>query len=506
MSPEEKLRGWLPIWRKDWCLFAEMVLHANLDDEQKDVLRSVQFNPRTAVASGTSRGKDFVAAVAALCFLYLTPTFDEKGKLVGNTKVALTAPTARQVDNIMAPEFTRLFRSAGFLPGRLVACDIRTEYDEWFLTGFKADDKNEEAWSGFHAVNTMFVVTEASGISEKTFKAIEGNLQGNSRLLIVFNPNTSVGYAARAMKSSRFKKFRLNSLKAANVVSKKIIYPGQVDYEWVKDKVESWCTPIKESDYKEEEGDFKWEGHWYRPNDTFRIKVLGLFPKAGQDMLIPQEWIEKAVERWKQLKSKPDFAHIKMCRLGVDVAGMGRDSSVLCPRYGNFVDEFDTHQSAGQADHMHVAGMIARYMDYEKSKAFIDTIGEGAGVYSRLLEEGYRNVFSCKFSEGAKELSDMTDQYTFVNMKAYLYWAVRDWLDPKNGFEPALPECDQLIEEATEIKWKFTSSGSIAIEKKEDLIKRLGRSTDYFDALANTFYPHDESIPLADLEAFLGRG
>ena len=118
MSPEEKLRGWLPIWRKDWCLFAEMVLHANLDDEQKDVLRSVQFNPRTAVASGTSRGKDFVAAVAALCFLYLTPTFDEKGKLVGNTKVALTAPTARQVDNIMAPEFTRLFRSAGFLPGR----------------------------------------------------------------------------------------------------------------------------------------------------------------------------------------------------------------------------------------------------------------------------------------------------------------------------------------------------------------------------------------------------
>ena len=59
----------MPIWRKDWCLFAEQILHVDLDDEQKDVLRSVQDNPRTAVASGTSRGKDFVAAVAAICFL-----------------------------------------------------------------------------------------------------------------------------------------------------------------------------------------------------------------------------------------------------------------------------------------------------------------------------------------------------------------------------------------------------------------------------------------------------
>ena len=50
------------------------------------------------------------------------------------------------------------------------------------------DENNTEAWSGFHAVNTMFVVTEASGLSEAVFNAIEGNLQGNSRLLLVFNP------------------------------------------------------------------------------------------------------------------------------------------------------------------------------------------------------------------------------------------------------------------------------------------------------------------------------
>lgn len=243
-------------WQSDWNLFCKEVLKANLDKEQRAIITSVQHNPLTAVASGTSRGKDFVAACAALCFMYLTPKFDKRGNLIENTKIALTAPTGRQVTNIMIPEIRRLLRQARVLPGRLVANDIRTDYEEWFLTGFKADDNNTEAWSGFHAVNTMFVVTEASGISEDIFNAIEGNLQGNSRLLIVFNPNVTTGYAARAMKSERFKKFRLNSLNAENVVKKEIVYPGQVDYEWVKDKVELWCTRITEDDFNEGDGDF----------------------------------------------------------------------------------------------------------------------------------------------------------------------------------------------------------------------------------------------------------
>lgn len=476
-------------WRTDWNKFVYEVLKARLDKEQQSIIESVQYNPMTAVSSGTARGKDFVAACACLCFMYLTPRW-EKGKLTKNTKIAMTAPTDRQVKNIMVPEVRRLYRNAGFLPGRLVGYDIRTEYEEWYLTGFKAGDDNTEAWSGFHAVNTMFAITEASGISEATFNAIEGNLQGNSRILIVFNPNITTGYAARAMKSSRYSKFRLNSLNAENVVSKENRIPGQVDYNWVKDKVENWTTPVNENDFNEGDGDFKWEGKFYRPNDLFRVKVLGMFPKVSVDMLIPYEWVELANERWRVLNDE-GFIPAKSCRLGVDVAGMGRDSSVLCPRYGNYVKEFDVHQSSGTADHMHVVGMTIPYLKNKKAKAFIDTIGEGAGVYSRLEELGYKNAFSCKFSEGANELSDITEQYTFANMRAYLYWCVRDWLNPKNGFGAALPPCDQLTEELTDIHWKFQSNGSIIIEAKDDIKKRLKRSPDYSDSLANTFYPNE---------------
>lgn len=497
-------------WRADWCKFAREALGVNLDEEQQAILRSVQHNPRTSVASGTARGKDFVAACAAMCFLYLTPRWNSKGELIENTKVALTAPTDRQVKNIMMPEVARLFNRArrrGIdLPGRLNAYDIRTNSDEWFLTGFKADEHNHEAWSGFHAVHTMFIITEASGIGEDTFSAIEGNLQGDSRILIVFNPNTTTGYAARSHKGDRWKKFRLNSLTAPNVREKRIVIPGQVDYEWVTDKIREWCMPIDEKDRTEELDDFEFEGRWYRPEDLFRKKVLGCFPKVGDDVLIPQQWIDLAVERWKAAGGKAPLS-TEPPVLGVDVAGMGRDSSCFCERRGRYVAPLECRNSGGRADHMAVAGEVHERQRRDPGLIVsIDTIGEGAGVYSRLEELGgseSRNVISCKYSAGAKlrerELTDITGQYRFANLRAYLFWAVRDWLNPKNDTGAMLPPDSILAEEMTEVRWSFRSDGRILIEKKDEIKSRLGRSPDRFDALANTFYPLHQLSKRVDL-------
>lgn len=496
-------------WRADWNRFVRDALGVTLDREQQDILASVQFNPRTSVASGTARGKDFVAACAAVSFLYLTPRWNTRRELVENTKVALTAPTDRQVKNIMIPEVARLYNRAKqrgiILPGRLNAYDIRTDNEEWFLTGFKADEHNHEAWSGFHAVHTMFVITEASGIGDDTFSAIEGNLQGDSRILLVFNPNTPVGYAARSQRGDRWAKFRLNSLTAPNVLQKRLVIPGQVNYEWVADKVEQWCTPINAEDREEELDDFEFEGKWYRPEDLFRKKVLGKFPKVADDVLIPHQWIESAQERWKLAQGKEPVSD-ELRLLGVDVAGMGRDSTCFCERKGKWVAEIQSRNSGGQADHMAVAGDIAaRRRRHPRMVVSIDTIGEGAGVFSRCLElDDKRYIISCKYSEGAKQfdrdLSDLTGQYRFVNMRAYLFWCVRDWLNPKNETGAMLPPDNQLLEEATEIRWSFRSDGKIIIEPKEDIKKRLGRSTDKFDALANTFYPVRSTRKAIDLD------
>jgi hypothetical protein len=154
---------------------------------------------------------------------------------------------------------------------------------------------------------------------------------------------------------------------------------------------------------------------------------------------------------------------------------------------------------------MKVAGMVLNALD-KKALAFIDTIGEGAGVFSRLMELGKkRQVFSCKFSEGAEGLSDYTQQYSFANMKAYLYWAVRDWLNPAFDSTACLPPEKSLIEEILEIRYMIQSNGKIIIEPKEKMKERLGRSPDLFDALANTFYPGDtqKGVSITDLAGML---
>lgn len=504
-------------WREDWNKFIREALGVTLDPEQQAIVAAVQTNKRVSVRSGTARGKDFVAACIAVSFLYLTPRWNKRGELIENTKVALTAPTDRQVKNIMMPEISRLFNRAkkrGFvLPGRLTAYDIRTDNEEWFLTGFKADEHNHEAWSGFHAVNTMFIVTEATGISDDTFAAIEGNLQGNSRILLVFNPNTIVGYAARSQKSARWTRFCLNSLTAPNVVQHKLIYPGQVDYDWVQDKLENWCTPISADEAQAEMDDFEFEGRWYRPEDLFRKKVLGQFPKVSDDILIPAQWLELAHERWVQVNGREPLRQ-EMRILGVDVAGMGRDCTCFVERKGAWVSQFNAHNSGGSADHMKIAGQIAAYRRRQiEAYVSIDTIGEGAGVYSRCIEVDEKDyIISCKYSEAAKghngkPLTDVTGQYEFINMRAYLFWCVRDWLNPKNDTGAMLPPDTQFDEEATEIKWSFRSDGRIFIEPKEDIKERLGRSPDKFDALANTFYPirTNKRIDLDRLARMIGR-
>ena len=75
-------------------------------------------------------------------------------------------------------------------------------------------------------------------------------------------------------------------------------------------------------------------------------------------------------------------------------------------------------------------------------------------------------------------------------MRAFCYWAIRDALDPKHDGMLALPPDDELTEELTEVTIKgLRSDGSILLEAKDDIKKRIGRSPDKADSLAVTFYP-----------------
>lgn len=487
------------MWFADWNRFAFDVLKAKLDNQQEEILHAIQNNRRVSVRSGNARGKDYVAAVASLCFLILhTPS-----------KVINTAPTGRQCRSIMMPEIANLYKRAQEIldpGGRLLTDSIKFPDERHYLIAFKAGDRSIESWSGFHSPNIMVVVTEASGIDDITFTAIEGVLQANSKLVIVFNPNRLIGEAYRSTKLPTYKNFRLNCLDAPNVINYKrvldgkiskekfdeINIPGQVDFEWIDEKIKTpgWVTEVREAEMIDL--DFKWNGGCYRPGDLFKIKVLGEFPDETEDALIPIHWVEAAQQRWLDIpqSDKELFIKGRELKLGVDVAGMGKDKTSFAYRYDNYLDKIvlDSNKGKRETIHMENAGKIKNIIA-KGGYAFIDTIGEGAGVYSRLVEQGVENAISAKASENAKGLHDKTEVRTFANMRAFMHWSLRDDLDPQFNPTLALPPDDELTQELTEIHWFTQSNGSIILEPKDDIKERIGRSPDKSDSVALTYYP-----------------
>jgi hypothetical protein len=479
-------------YKDDWNKYARDVFGVKLDQQQQQILSAVQLNDRVSVRSGTARGKDYTAAVASLCFFTLNYP----------SKVICTAPTGRQAIDIMMGEISTIYRNSRIpLGGRLLQDRIRHDnHENWYLEAFKGVDKNLEAWSGFHSHNVMCVMTEATGMDEIIFETVEGILQNNSRFLIVFNPNRLSGEAYRSTRSSRYYKIVLNDLDAPNVLSylsykrgeitekqyRKMFIPGQVDGEWIQDKITEagWCREISKEEVRQEHYDFEWKGKYYRPGNLFRIKVLGQFPEEDEATLVPMPWIEAAVERYKDWV-KINKAPLGNKKIGSDIAGEGRDSSIHLERYDNLV--WRIHEF-GQQKHMEAVGYILSIRK-KGDWVMVDTIGEGAGVYSRLEEKKIPNIISFKNSYSAHNLHDKTGQLRFANLRAFTFWAIRDWLNPQFHSEAMLPSDSNLIQELNEIRYEYRSDGTIAIEAKDDIKVRLGRSPDRADALAMTFAP-----------------
>lgn len=512
-------------WRLDWNLFAREALKIRLDPKQSEILESIQNNRRVSVCSGTARGKDFLAATASICFLYLTPYWDENGIFHSST-VINTGPTDRQVKNIMMREIRSRYNGSilpklsqfGFNSGRLWSEGIKFDLpptlkgdpayaniEKWYMLAFKGDDNNTEAWTGFHNTNIMIAATEASGLGNVLFSGIEGCLQGNSKLLIVHNPNVSYGEAYNSMRDPQYKSFRLSSLDSPNVLLgsqldkgeitdeqyRQQMIPGQVDYVWVKEHIEKpgWTLRINSNEFDASKHDFEFDGNLYRPSDVCRIKILGIHPESSEDTLIPLSWIEAAQDRWIDA-TRPNGKSIR----AVDVAGMGSDTTVFVDRIGDYVDPIRTVPFVdSNTVHMEIAGKIV--IDIENLESvYVDTIGEGAGVFSRLREQHIMNVYNFKNSFGANGLKDKTEARKFLNMRSYTHWAMRDWLDPRYGSTAMLPPDDELKAQLTEIKYKVRSDGVIQIEEKDEIKKRLGVSPDKSDGLAMTFAPKERLI------------
>ena len=203
-----------------------------------------------------------------------------------------------------------------------------------------------------------------------------------------------------------------------------------------------------------------------------KVEVLGEFPNEDDDCVIPIELARAAVNRDVSLTASEPIIW------GLDVSRYGGARSALCIRQGNTVFEIKTFKGM---DLMQLCGAVKNLYDsattmHKPSEILIDVIGLGAGVVDRLSEQDLP-------VRGINVAESPSSRKNYLNLRAELWWAMRDWLTARDC---RLPEDDELIAELSTPQYTYTSTGKIKIEAKEAMRKRGIKSPDKADALSLT--------------------
>lgn len=201
--------------------------------------------------------------------------------------------------------------------------------------------------------------------------------------------------------------------------------------------------------------------------NAFRQEFLCDFAAESDDVLIS---IDLVSESSKRQYTKKDISHAPVI-LGVDVARFGDDATVFMKRQGLVAFE---PVIIRKLDNMAVADRLVSYI-HESSPAavFIDS-GAGAGVIDRVRQLGC-DVTEVPFGGKATEEK-------YKNRRAEMWIKMAEWL--KAGM---IPDNQTLKADLSAPTYLFDASGKMALEPKERIKERLGRSPDLADALALTF-------------------
>jgi hypothetical protein len=217
--------------------------------------------------------------------------------------------------------------------------------------------------------------------------------------------------------------------------------------------------------------------------EPLRSQLLhGDFAAGVEDdpwQVIPTAWVEAAMARWRPTPP----AGSKLSAVGVDVARGGKAQTVLARRYGSWWGQLEKHPGRTTPDGRAVAGLVSKALT-ENGSALVclDSIGIGSSPADllRMLRKGTRLLPI--LSGSTTTASDRAGVLRFTNVRAFLYWSLRELLDPANGHAVQLPPDRELLADLTAPRWEMTASG-VKVEAKEKIVERLGRSVDAGDSV-----------------------
>lgn len=198
---------------------------------------------------------------------------------------------------------------------------------------------------------------------------------------------------------------------------------------------------------------------------------------------IPTEWVLQCEARW-QIQDKPDLT---MRSMGVDPARGGADTFTIAKLYGSYFDEITEKEGVKTTDGAIGASLVLDEIGIKDKPAIaVDVIGIGSSVYDYLKADKRLDVHPVNVGSGSTATSS-DGKYGFANLRSEIWWKFREALDPKSNQNIALPPLRRLRQELRAPRFSIVG-GKIKVEGKEDIRKRIGRSTDAADAVLMAWY------------------
>lgn len=442
-------------WKNSPLLFVIECIRAKPSEQQAEALVSFGKHKRTTIRSGHGCGKSTTASWLIMWFLCTRPY----------AKVACTAPTARQLSDILWSELSKWMRHSILADEFVVQKDKifhKSSPKEWWCRAISpsvkaSKDEQAETLAGLHGDHLLIVCDEASGIPDPVFVPLEGALtQEDNKVLLIGNPTKNKGYFYDTHFDTKVKdnwnKLHWDSRKSSNVTKE------MTDYFANKYGIDS---------------------------NVFRIRVAGEPPLEDEKTLISLAWAQQCIDSGV-LAGEYDPLY-----LGIDVARYGDDKSIILPRKGLQVFDWDTFQSMNTIT---LGGHCnAIYAELEASGMAVDEIGVGAGVVDWLQKNGHeRTCF------GVNVATQSSDPKKFHRLRDELWWRVREKcqkglynfpatkIKGAGGVDLILGE--ELANELSTPLYDFDNNGAIIVESKRDMKKRGIASPNIADALCLTEY------------------
>lgn len=446
----------LKSWRDDALKFAVECLHMDPDPWQADFLRAFSSHwQRLGLKACKGPGKTALLAACAWNFLAtrLKP------------KIAATSITGDNLSDNLWPEMAKWQSKSAFLKAKFTWQKTRIyandHPEEWFMsarTWPRAADlqTQAEALGGLHADYVMFILDESGGIPDAVAATAEGALATGRecKLLQAGNPDHLEGPLYRACTSER----HLWYMQEITADPDDPRRATRVSVQWARDQIDKYG----------------------KDNPWVLVNVFGKFPPSSINVLLGPDEVETAMNRHYP-REEYDYSQK---RLGIDVARMGDDRTVLFARQGlRALDPVELRNANGPQ----VASRAALARDrWAWEQSYIDdTGGFGGSVIDSMLQAGMPHV--------PVNFSSRADDSRYLNRRAEIWFRMAEWIK-RGGWLPKRPG---LKRELTAPTYTF-QNGKFKLEEKEQIKDRLGFSPDEADALALTFalpdMPTEETV------------